>query len=259
MRYTVKESDDMFSIALYFGISLDSLKEANPEVNPYAMGAGTQLLIPITPTPGVQKEPNEPNKPATTSNPNAELICAQPVCYPEGRGGAWCFAELQNPGDRPLENPTALIRLHDSGGALLQEKSATIPLNILPGNSHIPVYTYFDGPLPPDFSATAEAGDFLPVLEGDSRYLGYELPDPQISYRREGRIADLTGSLKFSSSSSSSVRILAIGYDAKGQVTGLRLWENNAEALSSPLPYRLSLYALGKPIVRVALFAELRP
>lgn len=48
----------MFSIALYYGITLDELKAANPEVNPNAMSLGTVLLIPVTPTaPSSQRTP----------------------------------------------------------------------------------------------------------------------------------------------------------------------------------------------------------
>ena len=47
----------MFGISLWYGISLEALKTANPTVNPYAMGVGTVLLIPLTPEAGSTPRP----------------------------------------------------------------------------------------------------------------------------------------------------------------------------------------------------------
>lgn len=45
-RYTVKQGDTMWAIALDFGISLDDLRAANPDVDPRLMRVGTVLVIP---------------------------------------------------------------------------------------------------------------------------------------------------------------------------------------------------------------------
>src|SRR4030042_4298576 len=67
--YTVKGEDTMLGIAYQFGISLQNLQAANPEVDPHFMGEGLKLIIPInqeipetlpTPTP-LPVQANQPN------------------------------------------------------------------------------------------------------------------------------------------------------------------------------------------------------
>jgi 2',3'-cyclic-nucleotide 2'-phosphodiesterase/3'-nucleotidase len=45
-RYKVKKGDTMWAIAQKYGISLASLREANPDVDPTKMRVGTVLVIP---------------------------------------------------------------------------------------------------------------------------------------------------------------------------------------------------------------------
>ena len=44
--YKVQSGDTMLGIAERFGVSLDSLRIANPDVSPNSMSIGTELLIP---------------------------------------------------------------------------------------------------------------------------------------------------------------------------------------------------------------------
>src|SRR3989304_1284351 len=47
--YTVQTGDTMSSIALKFGVSIDDLQAANPEISPNAMSVGQVLNIPSNP------------------------------------------------------------------------------------------------------------------------------------------------------------------------------------------------------------------
>jgi len=46
--YTVVENDTLIAIAVRFGITLDELQVANPDVNPNILSLGTQLVIPVS-------------------------------------------------------------------------------------------------------------------------------------------------------------------------------------------------------------------
>ena len=46
MAYRVKEGETFSSIAAKFGVSVDSLRSANPEITPETLSMGTELLIP---------------------------------------------------------------------------------------------------------------------------------------------------------------------------------------------------------------------
>ena len=45
-RYTVKQGDTMWAISQDYGISLEALRAANPDVDPRRMRVGTVLIIP---------------------------------------------------------------------------------------------------------------------------------------------------------------------------------------------------------------------
>ena len=57
--YTVKASDTLIDIAYLNGLTLDELKAANPDINPYSLAIGTKLNIPAAkPTQGTLAVPN---------------------------------------------------------------------------------------------------------------------------------------------------------------------------------------------------------
>ena len=55
--YEVKAGDWMVKIARQFGVTLQALIEANPDVNPQYLQPGAQLVLPLTGTPPPQPEP----------------------------------------------------------------------------------------------------------------------------------------------------------------------------------------------------------
>jgi len=100
----------MFGVALRYGISLDELKAANPTVIPNMMSVGTVLTIPITPTPPATG--TNPELPVQTPDPFSPLQMAMaPICYQDALGGAYCFAQLENTSESPVENPSVRFTL----------------------------------------------------------------------------------------------------------------------------------------------------
>lgn len=55
--YEVQAGDWMVKIAHQFGVALQALMEANPDVNPRYLQPGAQLVLPLTGTPPPQAEP----------------------------------------------------------------------------------------------------------------------------------------------------------------------------------------------------------
>ena len=51
--HTIRRGEDLFGIALFYGVSLQDLLTANPTTNPYALRIGDQVVVPAaqyTPT-----------------------------------------------------------------------------------------------------------------------------------------------------------------------------------------------------------------
>jgi LysM repeat protein len=254
--YEVLDEDDMYSIGFRFNVSPQAIMTANPTVNPYAMSVGTTLLIPVTPMP-------EKTVTATVAlSPTATPLVAsldEPDCYPDALGGLWCFVLVENNQKGALENVSGVITLEE-GGETRQEK-AILPLNLLPAGDTLPLIAYFSPPVADEFAVSAQIDFVLPVMPDDQRYLKVDIVDQSVTYRDDGRIAEITGELLLPEvrSDTEYVWINATAFDAEGHVLGVRRWEQTeAASVNSDLTFNLSLYSMEGVIDRVDLVVEAR-
>lgn len=253
--YEVREGDDMYGIAFYYGLSPQAIMTANPTVNPRMMGPGTTLLIPITPIPGATSTATLALTPTATP-PYAALH--EPDCYPDAAGGLWCFILLENDQESALENVSAEVVIEV--GEETRIEVANMPLNLLPAGASLPLIVYFEGPIGEDFTVSAEVDFLLPVMPGDQRYLSVELPNQSVDINDEGMRADISGiaALPGEGGDARYLWINATAFDAEGRVVAVRRWESFEENLSAgyQVPFELSLYSMGGEIDRVELIAE---
>lgn len=260
VTFTVGEKDDMFSIALYYGIPLEALKTANPSVNPNAMGVGTVLQIPLTPTPKPTSDPSKPTSQATSETSPLKLT-SEARCYPDAFGGARCLVLLTNEGQERLENPAIGFRLKNVDGSNVAEMIVSAPLNLMPAGVTLPVYAYFPAPVPEDVQVEAWVDSWLPTMPEDERYAAVTIDKQQIVYENDDRSAFVSGELSVDTQGRqiASVWLLAVAYDADGNPLGLRRWETSLP-ISDPgkMPFETIVYSMAGPIASVELFAEAR-
>ena len=254
VTYTVTEKDDMFGVALRYGVSLDALKAANPTVIPNMMSVGTVLIIPITPTPpstGVGQ-----GNPTPTPDPFSPLQLAMPtVCYQDALGGAYCFAQLKNTSDSPVENPSVRFILSGTGSTLGMD--GILPLNILPAQEIMPVVAYFSAPIPENFEVSAQITDWLPVMPDDARYLDAQITFEQPVITAGKNFVEAAGFIDMPDGEAEYVWVLGVVYDQNGQVLGLRRWEPELPpSIASSLPFSLRVYAMQGEIAELKLFVE---
>jgi LysM repeat protein len=260
VTFTVGEKDDMFSIALYYGIPLEALKTANPNVNPNAMGVGTVLQIPLTPTPRPTSDPSKPTSQATSETGPLKLT-SKARCYPDALGGARCLVLLTNECEEGLENPAVGFRLKNPDGSNAAEMIVFAPLNLMPAGATLPVYAYFPTPVPEGVQIEAWVDSWLPTMPGDERYAAVTIDKQQIVYENDDRSAFVSGELSVATQGRqiASVWLLAVAYDADGNPLGLRRWEASLP-ISDPgrIPFETIVYSMAGPIAAVELFAEAR-
>lgn len=258
VTYTVAEGDDMFIIALRHGVTLDALKAANPTVIPNAMGLGTVLLIPITPTPPSENDTTVTPSPGPTAIARVDYDV---FCYPESFGGLYCLVLVENDTDKPLENVSALVTLDLPGTDDDPSQVAITPLNLLPAQTTLPAITYFAPPLPQGFTPTAFQDYALPVPEDDIRYLEAGVASLQVELSESAASAQVSGQVVFDDPSATvaSVWVLAIAYDQTGQPVGIRRWEfNTPVSTGQPLDFEIIVFSLGPQIDRVDCYVEVR-
>ncbi|HUH98599.1 MAG TPA: LysM peptidoglycan-binding domain-containing protein, partial [Anaerolineales bacterium] len=154
--YTVKSGDTLSQIAQKFNVSLSALVLANPNVNPNSMSIGQTLKIPI--------QQNSAGESTPTPVP---FPVKQIACYPTADRGLWCFVLAYNNSSNPIEDVTAQISLMDSNGKPLASQTATLPLDILPPNSSMPLITYFMPDIPLNAKPQVQVSTAIQIQPND--------------------------------------------------------------------------------------------
>jgi hypothetical protein len=245
VMYTVKNDDTMLGIAFKFGISLQELQAANPTIDPHFMGEGLQLVI-----------PNPEITPEALPSPTAIPVqLTKPSCIRTGDGGAWCIVAIQNVLDTSLENLSVWIGLFDKSNEMIKGQSTYAPLNILRPGESMPFLAYFPAPLPDEFEARSEVISALTVNAADVRYLDSQVQVEQVEIGSGGMEAALSGEVVLPEGTTlSQLWLLAVAYDADGNIVGVRKWKSAGET-----EFSFSVFSLGGAIDHVEILSEARP
>ena len=244
--HTVTNNDTMLGLAIQYGVKLEDLKAANPDVNPNAMSVGTKLVIPIN---------RELPQAIPTPTPMPVLV-EQPKCFKTGDGGAWCVVAIQNDQESSLENLAVWIGLYNTKGDNFTNQVANAPLNILGSKTTMPILAYFPSPLPEEFSARGELLSALVIASDDTRYLNAVVKTDPIEISTGGTQAAVKGLvvLPKDSSTPTQVWVLIVAYDAGGNIIGARKWKSAGERQFDTI-----VYSLGGVIDHVEVLTEARP
>ena len=250
--YTVQTGDTIGSIALEFGVSIDDLQAANPEISPNAMSVGTVLKIPSIPD-------NPSGEPTPTPAPfNIEQI----ACYSTSNKGMWCFVLIHNDFSEFMENVSAQVTLIDINDATLASQTALLPLNILPPNTSLPLAVFFPPDVPADAKPQVQVLTAIRLLPNDERYLSATINNTLVEVNADGHSAQVRGLVLSQSQASEAkqVWVAATAYDDGGRVVGVRRWESStALPAGGSLPFEFMISSIGGRIARVEFAVEVRP
>ena len=258
--YTVVADDTLIGIASYFGITLDELTLANPDVNPNFLSVGTQLVIPLP------EGEDQPDAPASSEPEILPVQTGELTCTPNQLGGMWCFWPVSNTLEQPVENLSALVRLYDQNGEEILSQTAYSLINVLRPGEQIPLAAYFSPPLPEWTSSNAQLSSAAAANQVGERYYAVEITSLQTEPLDEDRLGyQVSGTLTLSPLTEETAEVspayawvVAIAYDQSGQVVGLRRWEAPADTLDAVNPFSFEVFSLGEPIDRVEVLAEAR-
>jgi LysM repeat protein len=250
--YTVQAGDTLSQIAERFGVSLDDLQAANPEIAANSMSVGQVLKIPSDPA-------NPSGEPTPTPVPFA---VEQIECHATAAGGLWCFVLARNDFSEFMENLSAQVTLVDSSGAVIGSQTALPPLNILPPGASLPLMVYFAPDLPAGAQPRVQVLTAIRLLPGDARYLPAATRNVLVQVDWDGRSAQVSGQvvLPAESRAAAQIWVAAVAYDEFGRVAGVRRWEwTNGLQPGTSLPFTMTVASLGGAIERVEVFVEARP
>ncbi len=296
--HTIAKGDTLLGIALRYGVTVEDIQAANPEVDPNLLVVGTQVIVPIPLAGGGGAGDGTPEALATPTPVAVEL--AAPVCYPQSDGGLWCLALVGNESGRTLENVSGWFSLQPPGEEALGQ-AVVMPLNILAPGAVLPVAAYFPPPALQDAQTPRPAFELLaalPLADGDPRYARTELSMDEVEILPGGLEAVVSGIVSFPEPPAPTptptydpattltptvtstvtpaltgtpsiagpapaarlVWLALVAYDVQDQVVGFRKWEAEVEIpYGGSLPFKASVYSLGPPIDHVDVQVEARP
>lgn len=244
--HVIAQGDTLIAIAEKFGVSLNALREANPNINPNALPVGATLVIPLGDA--------LPGEPTPTPVP---LRVRQTTCYPTREGGAWCLALIINEYAETVENLSVLFVLQDENGHEQSRQVVFAPLDIIPPGRAMAVAAFFPAPTPAHARAAVRVLTAYRLLASDTRYLPATVRNVLNEIDWSGASARLSGVVVLESADTVArkVWLLAVAYDADDNAVGVRRWEA-AQEVSGQIPFRFSVYSLGASIARVELLVE---
>jgi murein DD-endopeptidase MepM/ murein hydrolase activator NlpD len=250
--YTVQQGDTISSIALQFGVSMDDLQAANPEISPNAMSVGQVINI-----------PSNPENPSGEPTPTPVVFTIQQIeCYPTADQGMWCFVLAHNKFPDFVENISAQVTLVDADNAVLASQTALLQLNILPPNTSLPLTVFFPPEIPSDAKPQVQVLTAIRLLPNDERYLPATINSTLVQVNADGRSAHVNGQvlLPADANAASQIWVTGTAYDEAGRVVGVRKWESNAGlSPGGSIPFAFMVSSLGGRIERVEFAGEARP
>jgi len=249
--YIVQSGETISGIALKFGVSIDDLIAANPEVSPNAMSVGATLKI-----------PSNPDNPTGEATPTPVPLAVQQIeCYPTANKGMWCFVLVHNDFPDSIENISAQVTLVDSNENFIATQTALLPLDILPPNMSLPLSVYFPPEIPLDAKPQVQILTAIRLLPNDTRYLPATIHNTLVEINAEGHYAQISGEVHLPAESKAATQIwvAAVAYDEEGRVVGVKRWEGGGIQPGGILNFQMSVSSLGGSMTRVEFAVEARP
>lgn len=250
--YTIKSGDTISGIALKFGVSMDDLQAANPEISPNTMSIGQVIKI-----------PSNPDNPSGEPTPTPAPFTVQQIeCYPTSDKGMWCFVLAHNDLQDFMENISAQVTLVDLKNKTVASQTALLPLNILPPNTSLPLNVFFPPEVPFDVKPQVQILTAIRLLPNDQRYISATVDNTLIQVNADGLSARVTGIVLSQSQdqAASQVWVAGTAYDESGRVVGVRRWEwSHGLAAGGSVPFEFMISSLGGKIARVEFAVEARP
>lgn len=237
--YVVQSGETMGSIALDFGLDMGDLVNANPEVSPYAMSIGQELII-----------PDKEAQTVVTAVEPLPIPFTDPNCYTTLSGGMWCFVLAQNNTESMVAGISFDVQVYDGTGALIANKTAFPLLDRLPAGESMPAVVYFES-APTEYQVYAELLTAFEAGGQDENCLPATLTGVLTKIAWDGKSAQVSGQVLFDGDAE-QIWVLATAFDAADQVVGVRRWDSDAGGRS----FEITVASLEPEIARVALSVE---
>jgi len=125
--HTLQPGDTLIGLARQYGVTVQSIQEANGITDPRGLLAGQQIIIPTDPEARL-----DAGKP--TPVPTPPPIRISPLVFSQGADGLWAFGQASLDAGEPLEHVLIQVDLLDKQGAIIASAQASLLQGmLLPG------------------------------------------------------------------------------------------------------------------------------
>lgn len=252
--HEISAEETLGFIAARYGVTLEALMAANPEVDPRFLIIGTTLMIPDPEGGSIQQQ-------AATSTPVA-MQTSTPVCYQQPLQRLLCITVVENTTDHAIEGLAGFFILYDEQGDFIQNDIVFAPLNLLLPGGSMPL-VYETQLVRPQFSfAVMQLISAFPVEHLEDRYIELEVLSDvstpvaeSLSWHWQGKLAfpEIETDLQ------AQVTVLLLALDAQDIPLGYRIAAaDTLIGAGDSADFELSVYSLGGSIDRILLLSEAR-
>jgi LysM repeat protein len=210
----VEPGDTLVGIAARFGVTLEALRRANPNLQPELLQIGHRVAIPAG-----EGRPQGPGLlPVSTPLP---LPIVGFGLYETPVGGLWGLGEVVNPMETSVENVRVEVTLYRTDGSESASVDSWVARDVIPAGESSPFGVLF--PDPP-----ADLGSHRIALVGGESVTRPITWHPHLSIVRQqgwpaGSVYRVTGEvLNTGDRAAEELQVLVTLYNPEGQVTGFR-------------------------------------
>lgn len=245
--HVVALGETISSIALQYGVTMDSVRGANPDANPNTLIVGDELVIPL----------NEPFA-VTAFNPEIgrNVRFSDPNCVPSRDTGIWCAVLVENQGEADLENMIVAFSFLDPDGNLIEIRYTPAMMRFFPAGSNTPAVIFLNAEPANFVKATPSLFSVQVVDTATKLYLPIVVEEE--TRLLDGIEATVSGQMRVESDQEedrADIWIGAAAYDAEGALIGVRRLDSEV-ATNESFSFNITVYAAESSITRVELFAE---
>ena len=248
--YLVQENDTLTFIAGRYGVTLEELLTANPGFNPDQLAIGDELVLP--PSAAL------PQTQSASSTSDVAVELGETRCVPSAGGGVHCYALAHNISGTILYDLIAEFTLKDAGGIEIITKDVPLSLRGLAAGQSLPFYSYFPPPVEPDFKVAVELVGMSRTKDEKDATIPLEIGELTVLNAESDLVAVVEGTTSHNGNASLELlRLVAVAYDADGEVVGLRVIElEDKLEKKATLAFSIEVYSTGGIIDRVEVTGE---
>ena len=247
--YTIEKNDTLIGISNKYGVELEKIIAANPQIDPNLLQVGITLTIPMGEiiSSGI---PSPTPLPISTKNP---------ICYRTEPSGIICFIPVENTLEQAVDNVTAEVSLYNDEKNQSYKSIASSPIDIIPAHSTIPLVVRFH-----DIDVNITTINFrlqtaLPQPGNDECYIPVQVTTDKVTIASNGISATIKGNVSYHAKNKkpNKINLVVFARDENQQIVGYRKQTiNTSENKEEKIPFNITVYSLGLPIADINVLAE---